>query len=165
MVKNSLVALALLSAVMSTASMAVVPADSPQAVSARAEPQLVVLTPREAVEKAADAAPSGIIANYQMTVVATGQENGRIFLNSEEDYRDQRCLTIELSPKVQAELRKVLGDDLIAALKGKTIRVHGVAERVKIYFYFTGGRTDKYYYQTHIRLERAEDLLVVSDEG
>ncbi|WP_066557936.1 hypothetical protein [Croceicoccus bisphenolivorans] len=123
----------------------------------------VVLKPIEAVVKAADAAPEGVFAAFEMNVAAIGTQDGLVYLNSEKDYRDQRCLTIAILPEAQKALNEQFGGDLRQALLGKTIRVLGVARRVQVDFYSDGERTDKYYYQTHVGLVKAEQLISVNE--
>lgn len=125
-------------------------------------PQPVVLSPREAIEKAAEAAPAGVLAAYEFSVAAVGQTGDKIYLNSEEDYRDQRCLTLVVLGDAQDALRQQYGDDLKAALDGKTIRVFGAAQRVRIELTKDGEPTGKYYYQTHVVVGSPKQLLSVS---
>ena len=47
------------------------------------------------------------------------------------------------------------------ALQGRTIRVDGEARRVRIDFLAGGRPTGKYYYQTHVVIERGEQLRSV----
>jgi hypothetical protein len=118
------------------------------------------ILPEQAVMRAA-ADPSGVAGTFRLTVQATGHQNGRFFINSEKDYRDQRNLTIAVSLTDYRLLNLRFGRSADTALPGKTITVRGVAKRVQIYFFAGGQRTDKYYYQTHVTLGSADDLLVV----
>jgi hypothetical protein len=117
------------------------------------------ILPTEAVIRAAEAPVSG---TFLMTVRATGRADGRLYLNSEPDYRDQRCLTISIRPELEESLRARLGNDVRLSLLDRQIRVRGTAQRVKISFVSANGRqSDKYYYQTHVVLRTADDLSVV----
>jgi hypothetical protein len=118
-------------------------------------------TPREAIEEAADAAPHLVAGVFDLEVHATGEENGRIFLNSEEDYRDQRNLTIEIPPNVAANLEAKYGFAPADFFKGKHVHVKGLAERVKIWFFCDGKKSDKYYYQTHVSLTETDNIEVI----
>ncbi|AND69458.1 hypothetical protein ATSB10_20040 [Dyella thiooxydans] len=95
-----------------------------------------------------------------MRVQATGAQGNGTFLNSEPDYRDQRNLTVALSPRAADQLWKRLGADPLVALKGRNILVTGSAIRTKIYFFADGEMTDKYYYQTHVNVTDARQVVV-----
>lgn len=124
-------------------------------------PQEVILSPREAIEKAADAAPAGVFAQFEMTIAAVGEQFSMVYLNSQEDYRDQRCLTVAISPEAQEELRERFGRNLEKALKGKTIRIAGTARRVRIDFIVDRKPTGKYYYQTHVNMDSIKQLIAI----
>lgn len=116
-------------------------------------------TPREAVMLAADAAPKGVPGVYELTVTATGESRGVVFLNSEEDYRDQRNITVVISPTMRAFYTEKFGEDPIEYFKGKRISVRGIARRVRIDFVDNEGQpTGKYYYQTHIQVRYPKDI-------
>lgn len=89
---------------------------------------------------------------------ATGSQDNFTYLNSELDYRDQRNLTIAISPGAARQLEAQLGAPPTVALKGKRILVNGVAVRTKIVFLADGKPTDKYYYQTHVRVTDATQI-------
>ncbi|NBB93733.1 MAG: hypothetical protein GVY32_11255 [Gammaproteobacteria bacterium] len=118
------------------------------------------ITPQQAVMSAAEAAPAGVDGTFAMTVQATGTQNGRIYLNSERDYRDQRNLTVALSPRAAAQLAQRLREPPSAGLRGEDILVRGTARRTTIYFYANGRMTDKYYYQTHVDVTDADQVTI-----
>jgi len=113
---------------------------------------VAAMKPDKAVLKAAAAAPRGISGRFDLRVRATGRANGQLYLNSEDDYRDQRNLTIVVPPDVEGHLAGRLSGDPAERLKGHRIRVAGVAQRVRIVFTVGGRPSGKYYYQTHVRL-------------
>ncbi len=118
------------------------------------------LTPEQAVFNAAqsEAGTSGV---FQMVVRATGRNRGRLFLNSEADYRDPRNLTIVISSRAEKELAARLGGPIEEALSKRAIAVRGTAKKTQIDFFDRrGGRTGKYYFQTHVVLGSARDLTV-----
>lgn len=125
------------------------------------DPVGTVLEPLEAIALAAEAAPKGVEGVFAITVRAVGSQGGRVYLNSELDYRDPRCLTIALTPSAAAELRETLGPDLRAALIGREIRVRGRAERKTIHFTAGGIPTGKYYFQTHVDVDDAEQITLM----
>ena len=110
--------------------------------------------PGEAISRAADAAPRGVRGRFVMKVRAVGRADGRLFLNSEEDYRDQRNLSIAVAPRAARATLKRLGLRRDGDFVGRRISVNGVAERVRIDFTSNGRSTGKYYYQTHVRVDR-----------
>jgi hypothetical protein len=119
------------------------------------------ILPPEAVERAAAAAPSGVGGVFQMKVRAAGRQENRLYLNSEQDYRDQRNLTIAIEPTAERVLAQRLGGNVDTALMGKTIQVRGKAYRVKVWFFADGRQTDKYYYQTLVVLFDSDQLKIV----
>jgi hypothetical protein len=121
------------------------------------------LYPEQAVMNAAAVAPRGVTAIFEMPVRAVGRSTGKLHLNSERDYRDQRNLSILVSPVVERALSERLGEPLENRLVGATIAVRGTAYRVRIDFFEDGRPTGKYYYQTHVRLETADDLTVTGE--
>ncbi len=129
------------------------------------------LTPREAIVAAADAADSAAPAarvvrgTFELPVRATGRQDGRLYANSERDYRDQRNLTVAIEPAAEAGLRERLGADPAAALVGRRLRVTGAAQRVTIRFSCADGPSDKYYYQTHVRVFHADQVAIAPDPG
>ena len=118
------------------------------------------ITPEQAILLAANAAPRGAPGTFAMKVQATGTQNNQIYLNSQQDYRDQRNLTVALTPSAAEQLRARLGADPLTAMKGRTILVTGDAIRTKIYFVADGKMTDKYYYQTHVNVREAGQIVI-----
>jgi hypothetical protein len=114
-----------------------------------------------AIEMAAAAAPASVPVIIEFTVKGTGWQRGSLYLNSEADYRDQRSVTIALLPGALEALRLRLGEDLKTALEGRRLVVAGRAERVTVWFFENDRRTDKYYYQTHVRVSNAEQVVSV----
>ena len=120
-----------------------------------------IFTPRDAIVRAADEAPWSVRGIFVMPVRATGTEPGFVYLNSEDDYRDQRNLTIVIPARVAAALQEKYGEAPETFFKGKRVAVTGAAKRIKIVFTWEGHRTKKYYYQTHVLLTEADKLQVL----
>lgn len=116
------------------------------------------LQPAQAIQLAADAAPRGAVGTFAMQVNAIGHQDGATYLNSETDYRDQRNLTVALTPEATRQLELRLGEPLAVALERKRILVQGAATRVRIDFTTAGQPTGKYYYQTHVRVTDAAQI-------
>ncbi|MDY7538654.1 hypothetical protein QN372_05930 [Undibacterium sp. RTI2.1] len=121
-----------------------------------AEP--LISNPVQLVDMAARAAPAGVKVNFTMEVKAIGHLKDRIILNSEEDYRDPKNISVDVYPTAEAELVHTLGNDLDPLIKGHRIRVQGTIKRVTVWFFEKGVKTDKYYYQTHILVKNADQI-------
>jgi len=129
------------------------------------------ITPVEAIQLAAKAAPDhGVQGTFLFTVKASG-ENKRhteIYLNSELDYRDQRNLTVKIEQPAIRELEAKFGKDLKTYFVGKQILVTGTARRVTIIFgkprvsAVNGSIRNKYYFQTHLPVVSAEQIVLAS---
>jgi hypothetical protein len=119
------------------------------------------IAPVEAVFRAAEAAPRGVKGVFELTVQATGEQDGFAYLNAELDYRDQRNLTIAIPPKPRRELKEIHSLDPKAFYYGKKIQVTGEAMRVRIDFYSNGMPSGKYYYQTHVTVYDPKQIEVV----
>jgi hypothetical protein len=119
------------------------------------------IPPSVAIERAAALAPGEFPGTFIMRVQGTGRQDGNLYLNSEVDYRDQRNLSIAITPVAQAQLELRLGAPAEVALRGRVVRVDGAARRVRIAFFADGRATDKYYYQTHVVVRRGDQLLAV----
>jgi hypothetical protein len=113
------------------------------------------------IEQAAEVAPYGVKGNFSFTIKAAAKPGEIVYLNTELDYRDRRCITIALSPKVASHIEQQYGVTAQEYYLGKKIQVNGTAKQVKIWFFERGKRTDKYYYQTHIRIIRPKQIEVL----
>lgn len=90
---------------------------------------------------------------YALSVQGTGRQAGRVFLNSEPDYREPLNLTIDFTPEAVQAFSKVYGAAPDVALEGRAIEVRGYARKVKIAFRANGIDTGKFYYQTHVTVD------------
>ena len=115
---------------------------------------------REAVMAAADQ-PGGYLGRVAFSVRAIGWDGGRLFLNSEEDYRDPRNLSVVVGPQVAHEALELLGGEA-GALQRKLVVATGQFKRVRVEFLDAKERpTGKYYYQTHLAIGSLNQLRVV----
>lgn len=120
------------------------------------------ISPREAIVAAADAAPRGVPGIFAIHVAATGRIGGRVFLNSQGDYRDQRNLTIAIAPPAAQALTQRHGAAPEAFFRGRNIEVRGAASRVRIDFTDDRHRpTGLYYYQTHVAVTDPDQIRIV----
>jgi len=121
-----------------------------------------LISPSEAIESAAAAAPRSVQGQFAIRVKGVGRQGGNIYLNSETDYRDQRNLTIAILPSAIGPLAQRYGSDPDVFLIGKRIVVSGEARRTQIHFTADGRPTGKYYFQTHVRVGNADQISVVT---
>lgn len=119
------------------------------------------ITPIEAIQLAAESAPNGINGVFKLKVLETEMVNKIIYLNSQNDYRDQRNISISIPPKIAIMLKQLHGSDPDIYLKGKNIIVNGEAKRIKILFTCDGHQTGKYYYQTQIKITSVDQIKVI----
>lgn len=90
------------------------------------------MTPAQAIA-AATAAPSGQVEGvFEFTIASTGAGGFNAYLNSANDYRDPGNLTIELHTAARNALKDKLGGHAEDMLKGKRVRVKGIARRVPV---------------------------------
>lgn len=110
------------------------------------------IEPLDAIRAANDDPSYGVRGHFVLTVKAMGSQGDWTYLNSENDYRDQRCLTIRMRTSMVPQLEQRLGVGL-QEIKGRRIVVLGVARRTRIAFIANDRPTDKYYYQTHVQAD------------
>jgi hypothetical protein len=122
---------------------------------------IVELTPQQAVFGAAEHPDEGIAGTFKFEVRGGGRQLAWLYINSETDYRDQRCLTVRFPPGLAQAFEEQLKADPVVALQGKTIRVTGVARRTTIWFFSHGRQTNKYYYQTHIPITNLDQIEIL----
>ncbi|MDO6568981.1 hypothetical protein Q4561_18055 [Alteromonas sp. 1_MG-2023] len=115
----------------------------------------------EIIRRAAEQAPRGVLGEYVLHIKATGSQGPFVYLNTELDYRDPRAITVALSPNLIPRLEDKYGASPQEFFTDKTVKVIGKATRVRIDFISEGKRTEKYYYQTHIRLVDISKIEVV----
>lgn len=128
------------------------------------------MSPRQAVERAADAAGNippegrapGVNGSFDLRIQATDAKNGKVWLNSERDYRDQRNLTVVIPTDVAERLRAKYGASPETFFRGRRIEVTGVARRATILFFDDAGRpTGKYYFQTHVQIADPAQIRLI----
>jgi len=116
--------------------------------------------PEQAVIGAASS-PQGMSGTFAMTVRSVAWAEGKLFLDSEEDYRDPRNLSVVISPAVADALTERFGDKPEHYLLHRQIAVSGTAEKVQIVFVVNGRETSKYYFQTHLRLATPNHISIM----
>ena len=130
--------------------------------SAQASAPVVPIDPPHAVQLAAKAGPAGVRGEFVMRVAATGKSHGRLFLNSELDYRDPRNLSIDIAPWILGRIEKRFGAPPESFFDGKRIVVSGTVRRVPIRVLDDSGRSKQIYFQTHVDVLQASQIKVAS---
>lgn len=120
-----------------------------------------VLTPQQAITAAASN-EDGVTGVFGFEVKNANFSDGKLWLNSEEDYRDQRCLAVAIEGVHVKMLAAEFGGDPVEFLSGKQVEVSGTARRRKIVFLHDRKFTGLYYFQTQLELQSVNDLKVLS---
>lgn len=120
----------------------------------------------EIIRSAAESAPTGVPGEYLLDIKATGTKDAMVYLNTELDYRDQRNVTVAIHPEVVAQLQAKYGVRPDVFFIGKKITIKGSAQRVRVDFISANRQpSDKYYYQTHIRVLNIAQIEIVNDQA
>jgi len=100
------------------------------AVPAVAQQQkLDTLTPAQAISRAAAASPKAVRGVFEFKVQNAVKSRGGYYLDSEKDFHSASNLGVVIRPEAMPELTKKYGDDLKAALLGKTVKIIGQVRR------------------------------------
>jgi hypothetical protein len=121
-----------------------------------ARQQLPTLSPAQAISRAATAAPNPVRAVFEFRVQSAAKSRGGYYLDSEKDFHSAQNLGVAIRPSAMSRLTKKYGDDLKAALVGKTIKVIGQVRRVAV-----GGRRTSTT-ATQVEVTHAGQILSVS---
>ncbi len=124
--------------------------------------QKEAIPPQQAIVMAADVAPQPVYVTVDLQVRGIATQNGFTYLNSEKDFRDQRNVSLEIPAEVLAQVEAKFGGQLAAYARGKHLLVKGPARRVTIWFFDDEGRrSDKYYFQTHLRVSDPAQIQIL----
>lgn len=94
--------------------------------------KLDVLSPAQAISRAAAASPGPVRAVFQFKVANAAKSRGGFYLDSETNFRSRSNLGIVIRASAMPGLTKKYGTDLKSALVGKTIKVIGQARRLSV---------------------------------
>lgn len=122
-----------------------------------------VIDPVQAIVYAAQSAPDGYPGRFGFTVRnADRNDYGIVYLNSEENYREQINISVQIHPDTVNNLAARYGRNWVNEVIGKSIEVDGRAMRRTIYF---GDKETQekpfYYYQTHIYVTDPNKLKIL----
>ncbi|HEY0267409.1 MAG TPA: hypothetical protein VGC16_11690 [Rhizomicrobium sp.] len=118
-------------------------------------------SPEAAIHEANARAPDAVPGRFALHIQSVGRQDENVYLNSEPDYRDQRNLSVEIRPAAIDALAQRYGQPPGQFFLGKNIVVDGAARREKIVFFSRGLPSDKYYYQTHVVVEREDQIRLM----
>lgn len=110
---------------------------------------------------AAAASDDGVGGRFKFVVRSTGEEPDVLWLSSEADYRDPRCLSVAIRGAARAELLRSHGARFGDAFAGRTVMVDGVACKRRIDFLSGGAPTGLYYFQTHVDVDDLGSLRII----
>jgi hypothetical protein len=97
-----------------------------------ARQELPTLSPAQAVSRAAAASSKPVRAIFQFKVASAAKSRGGYYLDSEKDFHSAANLGVSIRASAMPGLTKKYGDDLKAALVGKTIKLIGQVRRVSV---------------------------------
>lgn len=97
-----------------------------------ARQQLDTLSPVQAISRTASASPKPLRALFQFKVQAVAKSRDGYYLDSEKDFRSAANLGVAIKASAMPGLTKKYGNDLKAALVGKTVKIIGQARRVPV---------------------------------
>lgn len=118
------------------------------------------LTAWDAIVLSEQAAPSPVPGVFSLQIRNADRAGNMVYLNTESDYRDRRNVTVVLTPKVLKEFAEQYPDQQPEQyFLGRSIVVNGAASRQTIWFTSNGKQTEKYYFQTHIPVWYAGQIL------
>jgi len=100
--------------------------------AAAASQELPTLSPAQAIAKATAASPKPVRALFQFKVQNAAKSRGGYYLDSEKDFRSPANLGVAIKASAMPGLTKKYGNDLRAALVGKTVKIIGQASRVPV---------------------------------
>jgi hypothetical protein len=99
--------------------------------AAAARQDLPTLSPAQAISRAA-AAPKPVRALFQFKVASAAKSRDGFYLDSEKDFRSPANLGVAIRASAMPGLTKKYGPDLKVALLGKTVKLIGQVQRVKV---------------------------------
>ena len=94
--------------------------------------QLPMLSPAQAISRAAAASPKPVRAVFQFQVQSAAKTRDGFYLDSQKDFRSPANLGIAIRASAMPGLTKKYGADLKAALVGKTVKVIGEVRRLSV---------------------------------
>ena len=117
---------------------------------------------QELTQQAIDYQPSGNSNRQVLNIKAAGVQGQFVYLNTELDHRNQTNITIAIPPSVAQKLELKFGASPQEFFVGKSVSVTGDSRKIKVRENNDGVPTGKYVYQTHIRITKPEQIVVLN---
>lgn len=111
----------------------------------------------DAIAAAEKVYPDGVQGTFVFQIKGGADLGRETWLNSETDYKDPHSLNVGLPLSIVKDFELRHGAEIVPFLKGKTIAVTGVAQRVKI----ETAKPGEFYYQTQVQLWSAHQIRIV----
>lgn len=127
------------------------------AIASPAFAQSGAMDPAQAIAAAKSSSAGEVTGVFEFTVGSTGASGFNAYLNSDPDYRAPANLSVQISTPAQNALLAKLGGRAEDVLKGKHVRIKGVARRVPI----KDREGAVSYYQTRIDVDSADQVEIV----
>jgi hypothetical protein len=122
--------------------------------AAQQQHQLDTINPAQAISRAASASPKAVRAVVEFKVESATKSRGGFYLDSEKDFHSASNLGVMIRPTAMPGLTQKYGEDLKAALVGKTVKIIGQVRRRVV----AGGRATA----TQVEVTHAGQILSVS---
>jgi hypothetical protein len=122
--------------------------------TAQQQHQLDTINPAQAISRAASASPKAVRAVVEFKVESATKSRGGFYLDSEKDFHSASNLGVMIRPTAMPGLTQKYGEDLKAALVGKTVKIIGQVRRRVV----AGGRATA----TQVEVTHAGQILSVS---
>ncbi|KZN30161.1 hypothetical protein N480_04220 [Pseudoalteromonas luteoviolacea S2607] len=103
-------------------------------------------------------APHGVSGTFEFEVKAAGKVDGEIFLNTQENFRDRRSISIALSPEVIRAFIRKEGLSPKVYFIGKKIQVTGEAKRKQVFLKSNGIKMSSYFFLTEISVTSLDQI-------
>lgn len=116
--------------------------------------QLDTIDPAQAISRAASASPKAVRAVVEFKVQSATRSRGGYYLDSEKDFHSASNLGVMIRSSAMPGLTQKYGEDLKAALVGKTVKIIGQVRRRVV----AGGRATA----TQLEVTHAGQILSVS---
>ena len=97
-----------------------------------ARQQLDMLTPAQAIGRAATSSPKPVRALFQFRVQSAAKTSRGYYLDSEKNFRSASNLGVAIRASAMPGLTKKYGRDLKSAFVGKTVKIIGEVRRLSV---------------------------------
>jgi hypothetical protein len=91
--------------------------------------QLDTINPAQAISRAAASSPNAVRAVVEFKVESATRSHGGYYLDSQKDFHSAANLGVMIRPSAMPGLTQKFGEDLRAALVGKTVKIIGQVRR------------------------------------